>query len=169
MQSVKRQLVESRGGSLTPAVAKAGTGMRPLEATEALIAAAGGLGGCDAAELQAEGSRLLAGMWGGAELMPGAARALRHLAASGVPLALATSSPAHSVAAKVARHPILTAKADGKADGMADGGGGGGVFEAVVTGDEVARGKPHPDCFLLAMERVLGKGADPRRVIVSVI
>ena len=39
----------------------------------------------------------------------------------------------------------------------------------MVTGDDVAKGKPDPDAFLLAMEQALGSGADPKRCVVSAL
>ena len=38
-----------------------------------------------------------------------------------------------------------------------------GRFDAIVSGDMVSRGKPFPDIFLLAAERL---GADPARTLV---
>jgi HAD superfamily hydrolase (TIGR01509 family) len=37
------------------------------------------------------------------------------------------------------------------------------LFQAIVTGDDVTRGKPHPECFLLAAERL---GLPPDRCVV---
>ena len=51
VQRVVKGLVERRGCAYTDAVAKAGLGMRPEEATAALIEAAGGLGGASAEEV----------------------------------------------------------------------------------------------------------------------
>ena len=51
VQQVIRGLVERRGYEYTSAIAKSGLGMRPQEATVALIAAAGGLGGASADEV----------------------------------------------------------------------------------------------------------------------
>ena len=71
---------------------------------------------------------------------------LAALRGKGFPLAIATSSPRASFDKKMAHHPeILSA------------------INAVVTGDEVARGKPSPDIFLEAARRL---GCDPARCVV---
>lgn len=67
---------------------------------------------------------------------PGLERLLAHLLARGIPMAIATSGPAENV-----RHTLAeTALAERLA--------------VVVRGDEVPRGKPHPDIFLAAAERI---------------
>lgn len=71
--------------------------------------------------------------WGEAALMPGAERLLRHLAAHGVPLALATSTPRAVLALK--RRSMGT---------LFD------TFTAVVAGDDVTNGKPSPEAYLAA-------------------
>ena len=63
---------------------------------------------------------------------PGAAELLRHLEAEAVPRAVATSSARE----KALRHL--------RAAGIAD------RFDAIVTRDDVSRGKPHPDLYLHA-------------------
>jgi len=63
---------------------------------------------------------------------PGAPELLRHLEAEAVPRAVATSS----ARAKALRHL--------RAAGIAD------RFDAIVTRDDVTRGKPHPDLYLQA-------------------
>lgn len=73
---------------------------------------------------------------------PAALPLLRGLRARGWRLALATSTERPRMLARLASTGILE------------------LFDAVVTGDEVVRGKPAPDIFLLAAERV---GADPGR------
>lgn len=61
-------------------------------------------------------------------------------------MAIATSSPRSSFEKKMTHHPGLLAK-----------------MSAVVTGDEVANGKPAPDIFLEAAARI---GCDPARCVV---
>ncbi|EEH52958.1 uncharacterized protein MICPUCDRAFT_36086 [Micromonas pusilla CCMP1545] len=84
--------------------------------------------------------------WGEVALMPGASRLLRFLADAEIPVALATSTPAKYLAAKMASHA-------GALDGM----------RCVCTGDEVERGKPDPEIFRLAASRL---GVDPARCVV---
>ena len=73
---------------------------------------------------------------------PAAVPLLRDLRARGWRLALATSTERPRMAARLANTGILE------------------LFDAAVTGDEVVNGKPAPDIFLLAAERV---GASPER------
>lgn len=75
-------------------------------------------------------------------LRPGAKALLEALQAAGVPRALATSSGREK-----ALHHLNKA-------------GVRGSFDVVVTRDDVARGKPHPDLFLLAAERLGTPPAD---------
>ncbi|MDJ0849987.1 MAG: HAD-IA family hydrolase [Myxococcota bacterium] len=83
-----------------------------------------------------------------AEAMPGAERLARHLHAHGVPQAVATSSTRSFFDLKTTRHRAWFA-----------------LFHCVVTGDDpaVKRGKPAPDIFLAAAERL---GADPAQCLV---
>ncbi len=71
----------------------------------------------------------------GAPLLPGAVDTVRRLAAR-LPLAVASSSP----------RPIIEVAL--AAAGLAP------AFAAVVSSDEVARGKPHPDVYLEAARRL---------------
>ena len=70
---------------------------------------------------------------------PGAVALLTQLAERGVACALVTMSYARLAEAMTALLPA-------------------GTFAAVVTGDQVADGKPHPEAYLTAAERL---GADP--------
>jgi HAD superfamily hydrolase (TIGR01509 family) len=79
---------------------------------------------------------------GGLRPLPGLLELLDRLDALGVPSALATSAPEANV-----DHSLEEL-------GLA------GRFRCIVRGDEVARGKPHPDVFLEAARRL---GADPER------
>lgn len=78
------------------------------------------------------------------QLKPGALALLDSLEAAGLPRALATSS----ARAKTLHHL--------KAAGLAE------RFDAIVTRDDVAHGKPHPDLFLEAARRL---GVAPRHCL----
>jgi beta-phosphoglucomutase family hydrolase len=67
---------------------------------------------------------------------PGLERLLRRLAARGIPCAVATSGPAENV-----RHTLAEAGLTAR-------------LAVIVRGDEVPRGKPHPDIFLAAAQRI---------------
>jgi HAD superfamily hydrolase (TIGR01509 family) len=81
------------------------------------------------------------------ELMPfeDAVRAARTLRERGVPVAVASSSPRERLQRTLGRAGLLEA------------------FDVTVAGDEVAHGKPAPDMFLLAAERM---GVDPASCVV---
>jgi HAD superfamily hydrolase (TIGR01509 family) len=81
----------------------------------------------------------------GAPRIAGAEEAVRRLAATGLPLAVASS----------AHRSLIDAALD--ALGIAD------LFRVVVASDEVAHGKPAPDVYLLAADRL---GVDPRDCLV---
>lgn len=80
------------------------------------------------------------------EAWPGTLALLHDLKTSGFTLAIATSSPRASFEKKMVHHPEILA-----------------AMDAVVCGDEVARGKPAPDIFIEAARRV---GCDPSRCVV---
>jgi len=67
---------------------------------------------------------------------PGARRLLEVLRAAGVPCAVASSTHVDQVRVRLQRVGLLT------------------HFNAVCGGDEVQRGKPNPDLYLLALERL---------------
>jgi HAD superfamily hydrolase (TIGR01509 family) len=74
---------------------------------------------------------------------PGARRLLAELGAAGIPCALVTMS--------------YLSLAETVTKALPD-----GTFATLVTGDQVTDGKPHPEAYLLAAERL---GADPTRCI----
>jgi HAD superfamily hydrolase (TIGR01509 family) len=76
--------------------------------------------------------------------LPGAVKAVDGLRARNVPVAVASSS----------RRPWVETCL--RSMGL------GGSFDVVVTGSEVSRGKPDPEVYLLAAERL---GADPARCL----
>ena len=73
---------------------------------------------------------------------PGLGHLLDHLDGLGVPLAVATSTPRSSAIARLRNAGILER------------------FQALACGDEVPNGKPAPDIYLLAAERIGKKPAD---------
>mmetsp|Transcript_5297 Transcript_5297/g.15824 ORF Transcript_5297/g.15824 Transcript_5297/m.15824 type:complete len:217 (+) Transcript_5297:92-742(+) len=81
-----------------------------------------------------------------AGLLPGAEKLVSHLANNNVKIAIATSSPT----------PLLNEKKRGHPNFFE-------MFPAVVCNDDVENGKPAPDIFLLAAERI---GAEPSQCIV---
>lgn len=78
-------------------------------------------------------ARVAAGVAAGIPWQPGARELLEEVAAAGVPMALVTSSFA------VLAEPFAAAA---------------GLFDVVVSGDEVSRPKPDPEPYLLAAERL---------------
>lgn len=98
----------------------------------------------------AERDALLNSIFANTPLMPGAERLVRHLAASGVPIAVATGSSRPSFELKTSKHRELFA-----------------LFGAVVTGDQVPVAKPDPAIFKMAAERLNSHApADPRDILV---
>jgi beta-phosphoglucomutase len=73
--------------------------------------------------------------------LPGLDRLLRRLEAQGIPAVVATSGPAENVEHTLGEIGLASR------------------LRSVVRGDQVARGKPHPDIFLAAAATI---GADPR-------
>lgn len=87
----------------------------------------------------------LAALKGNLEAMPGAGALIAFTRAAGLRLALATSSLRHHADLSLAETELA------------------GLFDAEVTGDEVRHGKPAPDIFLLASDRL---GVGPERCVV---
>ncbi|SEN54495.1 pseudouridine-5'-monophosphatase [Pseudomonas sp. ok272] len=83
-----------------------------------------------------------------AQAMPGARELVEHLKASGIPIAVGTSSSSQSFAQKTALHGEWFA-----------------LFDTIVTADdpEVGAAKPAPDIFLVAARRL---GVEPRDCLV---
>ncbi len=77
----------------------------------------------------------------GATLLPGAQRLLEHLRDSGVPCCLATSSNKAHFELKTTNHRALFES----------------VFSHMLNGDDVVKGKPHPEIFLKAKDAFPGE------------
>lgn len=91
------------------------------------------------------GELRVAALRGAVRPMPGAVEAIAFGRAAGLKLALATSG--------LRAHARISLEETGLA----------GLFDAEVTGDEVERGKPAPDLFLAAAEKI---GVEPAACVV---
>lgn len=80
------------------------------------------------------------------KILRGIEDTVRHLKNSGIKQAIATSSP----------RDLLQAKRTGKDDFFA-------LFDAILCGDDVTHGKPHPEIFLTAAKEI---GAEPSECVV---
>jgi len=84
----------------------------------------------------AANARALARMARGLDLKPGALELIEHLESAGVPMAVATSAGRSAVERELGPTGLIPR------------------FQAIVTRDDCERGKPHPDPFLVAAERL---------------
>lgn len=112
-------------------------GLRPSEWTRLVIDELGLQGRIAPEQLHARTENELFKLLPMCELLPGADAVTAALAAKGIPQAIATSSVAAAVEMKRQRHGLLFSR-----------------MACVVTGDEVAKGKPEPDIFLAAAARL---------------
>ena len=145
-EAVNQIVAQRYGKAYSPAVKAQVVGKRALESSQAFVDAAGlpiTAEACLAARYE-----LLWERYGDAELMPGAQRLTKHLQRGGVPMAIATSSHQKNFEMKTARHQDWL-----------------GLFDLIVRGDdrELKAGKPAPDIFLLAAQRL---GAEPSACLV---
>jgi len=77
------------------------------------------------------------------EYVPGAYEFIKALKSAGIPMAVVTSSNKVKMAQVYRAHPELPE-----------------LMDAVLTSEDFARSKPHPDCFLKGMEVLGGRAAD---------
>jgi HAD superfamily hydrolase (TIGR01509 family) len=84
----------------------------------------------------AANARALARMADGLDLKPGALELIDDLEAAGVPKAVATSAGRSAVERELGPAGLIPR------------------FQAIITRDDCERGKPHPDPFLIAAERL---------------
>ena len=130
-----RLFLLGQGHEMLPNTLEGALGRRLPEAV-AIVAAAYDLAGPLDELVVAYDAMRLAALQGNVLAMPGAVALLDWAAAKGLPRALATSSFRGHAEIALAEAGLL------------------GRFDVEVTGDEVQCGKPAPDLFLLAAERL---------------
>ena len=96
-----------------------------------------------AEEYLAERNKFLRKNFAACEALPGAEELVRHLHRHRIPIAVATSSERDLFEIKITRHNWFA------------------LFDAVVSGDDVAHGKPAPDIFLRAAQSIGGAPQSP--------
>lgn len=121
----------------TPAAKAQVVGKRALESSQALVDALGLPMSGEAC--RTERHQRMRQVYPRTKLMPGAERITRHFHCSGVPMAIATSSHNENFQLKTAHHRAWLQR-----------------FSLIVKGDDPAlkHGKPAPDIFLLAAQRM---------------
>jgi len=139
--AAEHELVREHGGSWTHEDAMSLVGKALLESAEILQAHGVDLGAEPIVDYLV--LRVAAAVARRVPWQPGALELLTDLAAAGVPCALVTMSYRSLTEALVAAAPA-------------------GVFGAVVAGDEVTHGKPHPEAYLRAAALL---GVEPGRCV----
>jgi HAD superfamily hydrolase (TIGR01509 family) len=139
-----RLFLDGHGHEMLPNTLEGALGRRLPEAMEVVAAAYDLPGPLDEHVVAFDAMRLEA-LRGNVVAMAGAVELLDWAAAKGLPRALATSSSRGQAEVALTEAALM------------------GRFEVEVTGDEVQFGKPEPDLFLLAAERL---GVAPQSCIV---
>ncbi|CAL1372681.1 unnamed protein product [Linum trigynum] len=119
-------------------------GKTPIEAS-AVIVQEYGLP-CSTEEFMSEITPMFSDQWCNIKALPGACRLIKHLADHKVPMALASNSPRANIDAKINCH-----------QGWKE------SFSVIIGGDEVRAGKPSPEIFLEAANRL---NIEPSRCLV---
>ncbi len=139
-----RLFLHGHGHEMLPSTLEGALGRRLPEAVAAVAEAYDLQGPLDELVVAFDAMRLEA-LRGNVVAMPGAVALLDWAAANGLPRALATSSLRGHAEVSLAEAALM------------------GRFDVEVTGDEVQFGKPAPDLFLLAAERL---GVPPESCVV---
>ena len=139
-----RLFLDAHGHEMLPSTLEGALGRRLPEAMEVVAAAYDLPGPLDELVVAFDAMRLEA-LRGNVVAMVGAVELLDWAAAKGLPRALATSSSRGQAEVALTEAALM------------------GRFEFEVTGDEVQFGKPAPDLFLLAAERL---GVAPQSCVV---
>jgi len=134
-------------------------GQRPLEASVELCEKLSLHDVVKPAELLTKCGEKL--QWDGIDIpdMPGAVRLLEFLKRKKVPMALATSTSRKELEKKMKSTGRTSDDGNHRGDLLS-------YFDAICCGDEVAKGKPDPEIFHLAMERLGVKREDAGRCLV---
>lgn len=140
---IERSVIEERGREYDPAITAKYVGMRLLEFWQGLQADYG-FSETPQELMEIAIGRMVKLIPERLEEKPGASELLAHFHAEGIPCAIATGSFA----------PVMRAVVDAM--------GWESHFVTHVTGDEVKRGKPDPQTYLLAAERL---GVPPERCL----
>jgi HAD superfamily hydrolase (TIGR01509 family) len=140
---VREALTEEWGGRYTPEAQEAMMGMSSLEWSRYLHEVVGLREPPEVINAEVV-RRMLARYDTDLPVVPGAVEAVRRLAADGLRLALASSSNRELIDAVLRRLELAS------------------VFEATVSSEEVARGKPAPDVYREAARRL---GVPPERCV----
>jgi HAD superfamily hydrolase (TIGR01509 family) len=143
-ESAMHRFLSDQGHAMRPEVQAQLLGRRLPEAI-AIVAEAYGMTAPRDELIRSYDELRLSALRGQVKPMPGALELVRFGTAAGMRMALATSG--------MRRHADLSLAETGLA----------GFFEVEITGDDVERGKPAPDLFLLAARRL---GVDPARCVV---
>jgi HAD superfamily hydrolase (TIGR01509 family) len=139
-----RLFLDAHGHEMLPSTLEDALGRRLPEAME-MVAAAYDLPGPLGELVVAFDAMRLEALRGNVVAMVGAVELLDWAVAKGLPCALATSSSRGQAEVALTEAALM------------------GRFDVEVTGDEVQRGKPAPDLFLLAAERL---GVPPESCVV---
>jgi HAD superfamily hydrolase (TIGR01509 family) len=140
---VREELTEEWGGRYTPEAQEAMMGMSSLEWSRYLHETVGLRESPEVINDEVV-KRMLRRYATELPVVPGAVEAVRRLAAAGLRLALASSSNRELIDAVLDRLELTS------------------LFEATVSSEEVARGKPAPDVYLEAARRL---GLEPGRCV----
>jgi HAD superfamily hydrolase (TIGR01509 family) len=144
--AAEKDLVQSHGGTWTDADARRLVGQALPTSARMLQDAGVPLGVREIIDTLS--AKVAAAVAAGVPWRPGARELLAELAALGIPCALVTMSEAPLASAVAAALPE-------------------GTFRFLVTGDQVTHGKPHPDPYLTALDRMREwvPDLDPQRVV----
>ncbi|KAL4190650.1 hypothetical protein AMTRI_Chr07g76770 [Amborella trichopoda] len=110
-------------------------GTTPLEAAKAIVEDYELP--CTTEEFNAEVTPLFSDQWSKIKAQPGADRLIKHLCSNGIKIALASNSPRENIEEKISYH-----------DGWKQ------SFSVIIGGNEVREGKPSPEIFLRAAEKL---------------
>ncbi|MFO0954618.1 MAG: HAD family phosphatase [Isosphaeraceae bacterium] len=141
---VASEMLADRGKEFTPEIMRAMIGRRAAEASGAFRRLTG-LEEPEEVLLGELKQRFYAVMDTAVHPTPGLFHLLARLEALGLPRAVATSSRREYAEGMISRHGLMP------------------HFSFVLTGEDVSRGKPDPEVYLLAATRL---GIEPRRMLV---